>query len=110
MADITSISKLGGLRPMAMRNKTAGALELSGGKTGSAATSDFSSFLKNSIKEVEKAQTDADTSANDLALGKHGNIHETMLALEKADLSMRMLNKVRSKVVEAYQEIIRMPI
>ena len=42
-----------------------------------------------------------------VALGG-GNLHETALALEKADVALRVLSKVRNKVVEAYQEVMRM--
>jgi flagellar hook-basal body complex protein FliE len=40
--------------------------------------------------------------------GKSKNLHEMMVALNKADLSLRMLTSVRNKAVEAYQEIMRM--
>ena len=45
-----------------------------------------------------------------MATGRSHNIHETMIALDKADVSFRMLTKVRNKAVEAYQEIMRMQI
>jgi len=37
-------------------------------------------------------------------------LHDTMLALEKADLSFRLMMQVRNKIVEAYQEVIRMQV
>ena len=42
--------------------------------------------------------------------GGEGNLHETMLALEKADVSMRVAMKVRNKILDAYNEVMRMPV
>jgi len=70
-------------------------------------TVDFPTLLARSIDGVELSQQGADREAQKLALGQ-GNLHETALALEKADISMRVLVKARNKVVEAYQEVMRM--
>ena len=51
---------------------------------------------------------EAEPLAAGLASGQHANIHETMIAMEKASISFRMLTKVQNKVVEAYKEIMRM--
>jgi flagellar hook-basal body complex protein FliE len=50
----------------------------------------------------------ADQKVADVTTGKSKNLHEMMVALNKADLSLRMLTSVRNKAVEAYQEIMRM--
>jgi flagellar hook-basal body complex protein FliE len=52
-------------------------------------------------------QAVADQEAEKVALGG-GNLHETALALEKADVALRLATKVRNKLVEAYQEVMRM--
>ena len=80
----------------------AGAVE--GGSGGS-----FSDALGQALGSVEKLQLDADRNAEQVALGG-GNLHETALALEKADIAMRVAMKVRNKVVDAYQEIMRMSV
>ena len=54
-------------------------------------------------------QVDADQQAEKVALGG-GNLHEMSLALEKADVSMRLAMKVRNKMIDAYQEIMRMSV
>jgi flagellar hook-basal body complex protein FliE len=69
----------------------------------------FADALGQAVGEVEKLQLEADGEARKAALGA-GNLHETALALEKADVSMRVLTKVRNKVVEAYQEVMRMSV
>ena len=54
-------------------------------------------------------QAQANQSAQELMQGKTG-IHETMLELQKADISLRVLLQIRNKVIEAYREIMHMPI
>ena len=51
-----------------------------------------------------------DTYVKDLATGGPTSLHDTMLALEKADLSFRLMMQDRNKIVEAYQEIVRMQV
>jgi flagellar hook-basal body complex protein FliE len=67
----------------------------------------FAQALGDAIGTVEGLQLSADAEARKAALGA-GNLHETALALEKADVAMRVLTKVRNKIVEAYQEVMRM--
>jgi flagellar hook-basal body complex protein FliE len=67
----------------------------------------FGEVLGKAIGQADRLQLDADAEASKQALGA-GNLHETALALEKADVAMRVLTKVRNKVVEAYQEVMRM--
>lgn len=69
----------------------------------------FAARLGEAIKAVDEKQVSADQEAAKLATGA-GNLHETALALEKADLTMRVATKVRNRLIEAYQEIMRMPV
>jgi flagellar hook-basal body complex protein FliE len=52
-------------------------------------------------------QKEADKAIEDFATGKTRNIHETMIAVNKADLAFRLTMQVRNKIVEAYQEVMR---
>ncbi len=72
-------------------------------KTGSA----FSDLLKNSISEVDKQQKNADISVQQLHAGGAKNLHETMIAMEQANISLRLLVQMRNKMMEAYQEVMR---
>jgi flagellar hook-basal body complex protein FliE len=72
-------------------------------------SSSFSNALGKAIDDVDKLQVEADGQAAQVAEGG-GNLHETALALEKADISMRLLTKVKNKLVDAYQEVMRMSI
>ncbi len=69
----------------------------------------FDGELGKALGAVEQLQQSADREAEKLALGG-GNLHETALALEKADVAMHLATKVRNKLVEAYQEVMRMTV
>ena len=70
----------------------------------------FTTLLQQSLERVDGLQHEADTAARAFALGQAPSVHDTMIAMEKADLSLRLATKVRNKVVEAYQEIMRMQV
>lgn len=68
----------------------------------------FLNMLKSSIDDVNTQQNEAETSVRELAVGQRKNIHETMISLEKAEVSFKMMSQVRNKIIEAYREIMRM--
>lgn len=70
----------------------------------------FGEVLNDSLKEVNELQMKADQAIEDFATGQTKNVHETMIALNKADTAFRMTMQVKNKIVEAYQEIIRMQV
>ncbi len=72
-------------------------------------TSGFAGALGRALEAVDGAQLAADRQAESVALGG-GNLHEVALALEKADVAMKVAVKARNKLVEAYQEIMRMSV
>jgi flagellar hook-basal body complex protein FliE len=67
----------------------------------------FSAFLKNAINEVNQDQIKAETTIQNYVSGKETNLHNTLISLEKADLSFKMMMQVRQKLMEAYQQIMR---
>lgn len=69
----------------------------------------FLTRLTNAIKDVNGKQNMADDSSEKVIRGELG-IHEGMLALGKADTSLRLLVQVKGKVIEAYKTIINMQI
>jgi len=71
-------------------------------------STDFGKVIKGAINRVDRLDKEANSSIVDLLQGK-ADIHETMIALQKADISMRLLLTIRNKVIEAYREIMRMP-
>lgn len=67
----------------------------------------FGNIVNQAIKKVGKLENEADRSIVDLLQGK-ADIHETMVALQKSDISMRMFLAVRNKAIDAYREVMRM--
>ena len=67
----------------------------------------FAEKLKESIMEVNLRQQNADQAIEKVISGELG-IHEGMLKIQEADISLRMLLQVRRKVMDAYTEIMRM--
>ena len=68
---------------------------------------DFNKILKESIGEVNQQLLQADEDAREMIAGKK-DIHQAMISLEKAGISMRLLVQVRNKIISAYEEIMRM--
>lgn len=70
----------------------------------------FGQILAESIRQVNNLESQADDAIKNLVVGGAGNVHETLVALQRAEISMRMLVEVRSKVISAYQEVMRMQV
>ncbi|ANU14819.1 Flagellar hook-basal body complex protein FliE [Planococcus halocryophilus Or1] len=70
----------------------------------------FGQVLKDALKEVSAAQNESDKLTNQLITGEVQDVHEVMIASQKASLSLQMTMQVRNKVVEAYQEVMRMQV
>lgn len=70
----------------------------------------FTELLSESLDKANEIQLQADRAAKELAAGRNKNIHETMLLMEKADMSLRLVMQVRNKIIEAYREIMRMQV
>ena len=71
---------------------------------------DFGTHLKNALGDVNDLQQKADQAIQQLVGEGKGDLQETMIALEKADVSFRLMMQIRNKVLEAYQEIMRMQV
>jgi flagellar hook-basal body complex protein FliE len=76
-----------------------------GGKPG-----DFAKFLNSAINSVEQARGAAGVAVDRLISGEGEEMHTTALAVQRAELSLEMFVQVRNKVVQAYQEVMRMQI
>lgn len=70
----------------------------------------FSEFLNGALQQVSDLQNESDKLNDAFALGKTDNIHQVMIAAEKADLAMQFTVQVRNKILDAYNEIMRMPV
>ena len=70
----------------------------------------FSSFLKNALNQVNEMQIESDEYKKMLAVGDIDNLHDVMIASDKANTAMQVTLSIRNKVVEAYKEIMRIQI
>jgi len=70
----------------------------------------FGEFLADSMNKVNGLQNDANIAVQKLVTGESKNIHETLLAVEKADIAFRSMNQIRSKILDAYREVMKMQI
>jgi flagellar hook-basal body complex protein FliE len=77
------------------------------GPKAKATETGFAGLLKNALAQVNHEQHQADTAIQKVVKGEMG-ISEGMMAVTEADMSLRLLLKVRSKVLDAYQQISRM--
>jgi flagellar hook-basal body complex protein FliE len=72
--------------------------------------SSFEQTLSQAIGKVNELQKEADVKAEHLATGKTDNIADVMIATEKADIALKLMMQVRNKIIDAYQEIMKMQV
>jgi flagellar hook-basal body complex protein FliE len=70
----------------------------------------FQDTIKSSLAKVNDLQTEKSAMIEDFASGKNQNVQEVMVALQKAGVAMKMTTAVRGKVMEAYKELMNMPL
>ena len=70
----------------------------------------FEQVLQGSMKRVNELHQGADRLVQKLSLGDVEDVSEVSIAVEKAELALRTLVEVRNKLVDAYQQIARMPV
>lgn len=85
---------------------SSGAGALDGGPSGPA----FGEVLSGFLEQVDQAQHRADQLVESLAVGEPVDVHQVMLALNESSNAMQMTLQVRGKVLEAYQDLMRMPL
>lgn len=74
------------------------------------AQKNFASVLKDSIEKVNQAQNQSDVMTEKLARGENVDLHQVMIASQKASITMSATIEIRNKVIEAYQEVMRMQV
>ena len=71
---------------------------------------DFQSVITDHLTKVSAMESDANKKTQDFVIGKSDNLHEIIVAGEKAKLALEFTVEIRNKIVNAYKEIMRMPI
>lgn len=69
--------------------------------------SGFGEVLNRAVNAVSLRQAEAAQLSEGLVTGQHANIHETMIAVEQASISFKLMTKVHQKALDAYQEAMR---
>lgn len=75
-----------------------------------AAAGDFSSMLGKMVAEVNSKQLEASSSVNALQSGQNVPLHQAVISMEEASVSFQLMVAVRNKLMDSYQEIMRMQI
>ena len=70
----------------------------------------FGDIIKNLVSETDTAQKNGDLAVANLQSGKTEHLHEVMISVEEAEISLKMLVQMRNKALTAYEEIMRMQI
>ena len=78
--------------------------------TSADAQQTFANSLKDAISKVNDQQIQSDTMTEKLINGGNVDLHEVMIASQKASITINATMEVRNKVIEAYQEIMRMSV
>lgn len=90
---------LKGVEPMSPRSTQ--------GVVDPAKKQDFLDFLKTQLNEVNNIGLEADKKIQDTIEGRVANPHETIIAIQKADVSFKLMMSVKDQLEQAYQQIMR---
>lgn len=77
---------------------------------GNQSTASFKDVLAEKLEEANSLQKQADRLTETFMAGGEADIHEMLIAMEKADMALRETVEIRNKLVEAYKEIEKMQI
>ncbi len=97
MANIQSIKSL----------STADLLASKSSNTVEGSSTDFAQELKNALGNVNQMQVDGERAMSDIATGSVKDLHQAAIAIDKAEISMKLMLEVRNKALNAYKEITR---
>ncbi len=98
---ISSISSISNLTPPEGTRKNNGVGE---------SLDDFGKVLGNALSTLATKESTANQAIADLAAGEDVELHQVMIAMQEADISFQLALEVRNKIVEAYQEVMRMQV
>lgn len=84
--------------------------EVGGPSSTGGADKSFSATLSDAINKVNDLQKASDVKMQELATGKTKDISEVMITAERADIALKLMVQVRNKIIDAYQEIMKMQV
>ncbi len=112
------IGSIGGIQnPMALRLPGAGHIEAPvtpriGGPAQAPAVSpaSFSSVFETMVDAVDAKQDEAQALTRQVLLGQNDQLHSSVIAMQEAGVAFQLMVEVRNKLVDSYQELMRMPV
>lgn len=99
--DPITLNKLQGITPAAKTTAAAAVNKTSGA---------FGATLNNALEGLSQMQMTSDQAIQKLAAGENVDLHQVMIAAEETDIAFRVALSMRDKLVEAYQEVMRMQV
>ena len=93
---VSDVEKPGGLGPVSPPVRPAAA--------------SFTDMIGTLVQEVDGKAKASETEARNLMLGQTDNLHQSMIAMQESGLAFTLLVEVRNKLVESYQELMRMTV
>jgi len=69
----------------------------------------FGQSLMNLVENVEQTGADANQAVSNM-IDKSGDVHDAMIALQRAEMTLQLTVQIRNKLVQAYQDVMRMPV
>ena len=76
--------------------------------TNNGAPDTFANLLQSQLSDLNASVGTAETAMQNLASGKPAELHEVMISLERARLSVQTFVQIRNKLIESYQDLMRM--
>lgn len=70
----------------------------------------FARLIERALESTNAQQTQASQAVRELAMGQTENVHNVLLEVAKADMSFRLVLEIRNRLMEAYQEVMRMQV
>ena len=98
---IEALNRIGSLATTSQTSKASPSVGASGAS--------FGESLMSMVESVEQQGADANSAVSNM-LDKSGDVHDAMIALQRAEMSLQLTVQIRNKLVSAYQDIMRMPI
>ena len=71
-------------------------------------TGGFAQLVENFVAQTNEAQVSSDQSIDDLVRGKTDNVQQVVMAMANAELSFQLFMEIRNKLIESYNELMRM--
>jgi len=102
MSTINFINRVGAPTPLGAPSETIG--------TQAPVDVSFGDLLAGMVNDVNELQVNAGELREQLISGESGDLHQVMIAAEEAGVAMELLIEVRNKLVDAYQQLMRMPV